>query len=436
MSSPSLQFPERLKAARERLIETNINDEALNVCISGLARVEEVLRRPLRVVVLGESNSGKTSVTDLLIGRGLLPTGVVSNTGVPVLVAHAESAAIFGVDHDGTRIRIDSDNDNDDALTDLSYRALQVMLPIAWLRGYQILDTPPSASPAAFVGDADIVIWCTVATRAWTESERAMWSALPQRCSRHALLVATHKDGLDTEDDIAHVVARLRSLTAGQFRDVILVDAEGVRDGSDVGPEDASWNGADELRLGVARLAADIMERKTRKAEKIVRRLARLTFHQFGSEAVRPEAVELLMRWETHARHLLERLQQGQQTVPETIEGLLAAYAVFAEKLSPGVVSGDGAAPVAASRALTMPIRWPQQNSAAARLAQMLASDLTGLLRMLSGHSTFADPAVRAEYQAARAIVLMLADLDGAFDALGRMLGSSLVREPARAGQS
>lgn len=426
MNSVSLQVPERLRAARERLVGTNINDEALAVCISGLARIEEALRRPLRVVVLGESNAGKTSVTDLLIGQGLLPTGVISNTQVPVLITYAETAAIYGLDHAGTRIRVDSTSD--DALTDLPYLALQVALPIERIRSYQILDTPPSASPASFVGDADIVIWCTVATRAWTESERAAWAALPRRCSRHALLVATHKDGLDTEEDVAHVTARLKSLTSGEFRDVVLVDAESVRDGSQPSDEDGAANGADALRVALSRLAADITERKARKAEKIVRRLARLTFHQFGRDEVRSEAAELLMRWETQARHLLERLEAGTQGVPETIEALLAAYAACAEKLRPGVVRGEDTilAP-AAARALTAPMRWPRQTSATTRLVGTLAADLTGLLRMLAGHSTFADPAVRAEYQTARAIVLALADLDGAFDALGRMLGAPLV---------
>jgi hypothetical protein len=381
------------------------------------------------VVVIGENNSGKTSVTDLLIGQGLLPTGVLSNTQVPVLITYAESAAIFGVDYDDTRIRIDSD-EGDDPLTDLAYRAIQVALPIEWLRGLQILDTPPSASFTSFVADADIVIWCTVATRAWTESERAAWSSLPQRCSRNALLVATHKDGLDTEDDVSYVTQRLKDLTNGQFRDVILVDAESVRDGEAVAAED-TWNGAGALRDGVGQVAASVMERRTHKAEKIVRRLARLTFHHFGSDEVRPEAIEVVMSWENHARHLLELLRNGRKTVPETIEGLLIAYALCAEKLRPGVVRGDDTVSASTSRALTTPIRWPRQNSAAARLVQTLASDLTGLLRMLSGHSSFADPAVRAEYQAARAIVLALSDLDGAFDALGHMLGSSIVSEQA-----
>ncbi len=422
MTSVIDQFPNRLQAARERLIETNINDPALSYCIAGLARVEEVLRRPPRVVILGENNSGKTSVADLLLGQGLLPTSVVSNTHVPVLISYGEKAAVFGVDQDDTRIRIDGMDG--DFLTDLSYRALQISLPIDHLRSFQILDTPPSASPTAFVGEADLVVWCTVATRAWTESERAAWFALPQRASRNAILVATHKDGLETEDDMRRVMARLKSLTNGQFRDVILVDAENVGERGEAETEEAS--GAAALRDGVSRVAADVVERRAQKAEKIVRRLARLTFHHFASGEVRPECVMLLARWDTFVRHQLEQLQEERQTTPQAIEALLTAYAAYAEKLRPGVVTGDSVSP-SNGGAVMAPMRWPRQTNAAARMVQTLASDLTGLLRMLSGHSTFTDPAVVAEYHAARAIVLTLADLDGAFDALGRMLGSPLV---------
>jgi len=426
MTSVIDQFPNRLRAARERLVETNINDPALTYLITGLARVEGILRRPVRVVILGESNSGKTSVADILLGHGLLPTSVVSNTRRPVLIGYAEKPAVFGVDEDETRIRIDGTDG--DALTDLSYRALQISLPIEQLRSFQILDTPPSANPAAFVGEADLVVWCTVATRAWTESERAAWFSLPQRASRNAILVATHKDGLETDEDMTRVATRLKSLTNGQFRDVVLVDAEGVGEAGATGSD--AWSGALELRDGVRRAVADIIERRAQKAEKIVRRLARLTFHHFASGEERPECVMLLARWETFVRHQLEQLKDGKQTTPQTIETLLSAYAIYADKLRPGVVTGDSV-PVSAAGTVTVPMRWPRQTTAAARMVETLASDLTGLLRMLSGHSTYADPAVVAEYSAARAIVLALADLDGAFDALARMLGSPMVTAKA-----
>lgn len=423
MSKASEEFLRRLRQARERLIATNINDPALDVCISGLARMEEAVGRPLRVVILGEYNSGKTSVADLLIGDGLLPTSVVSNTQVPVLITHAARPALYGVDKDDTLIRID--HDDDDALTDIPYRALHVALPLERLKGYQILDTPSMVGPETFVADADIVIWCTVATRAWTETERATWSQLPKRCRRNALLVVTHKHALNGDDEAEHVTERLRSLTDGLFRDVVLVEA--AAEGGGIVPAD---DGADDLRARLQRLAHEIGDRRTQKAEKIVRRLARLTFHEFGRDEVRPELQPLLTGWQIGAGRVLDDVRCGRKTAPAAIEELLAGYAVFAEKLRPGVVTGDAVSGAPTSRALAPSVRWPEQNAAAARLVAMLASDLTGLLRLLSGTSIFLDPAVRSEHHTARAIMLSLADLDGAFEALGRMIGSSTAATP------
>ena len=421
MSKASQDLIERLRKARDRLAASTIADPALAVCVSGLSRLADALGRPLSVVILGEYNSGKTSVADLLIGDGLLPTSVISNTRVPVLMTHAERPALYGVDEDETMIRVDSEGDDDDALVDIPYRALRIELPIQRLRGYQILDTPSMASPDTFVQDADIVIWCTVATRAWTENERATWSGLPPRCRRDGLLVVTNRHSLQGEEDEKHVMERLRSLTEGLFRDVVLVEAasEGVADltGEDHGAV---------LRARVDELAEDIRTRRAQKAEKIVRRLARLSFHEFARDEVRPENAPLLASWETGARLLLDDLGQGRKSAPLVIEELLRGYAAFAEKLRPGVVTGDAlSAGSASSRALTTSIQWPEQGAAVVRLVAMLVSDLTGLLRMLSGTSKLMDPAVRAEYQAARGEMLALADLDGAFEALGRMVGSS-----------
>ena len=54
MSRASEQFLAEIRDARERLIETRLTDTALTYCIAGLSRIEEALRRPVRVVILGE----------------------------------------------------------------------------------------------------------------------------------------------------------------------------------------------------------------------------------------------------------------------------------------------------------------------------------------------------------------------------------------------
>lgn len=416
MSSAADIYSEHLRSVRERLIRASIDDPALVVFTSGLARVEEILRKPLRIVILGEYNSGKTSVADLLIGDGLLPTSVVSNTSVPVLISYAPSPALYGIDQNETRIRIDSDTDSEDALTDLAYSAIQIALPLDRLRNYQILDTPSSVNPGTFVADADIVIWCTVATRAWTESERIAWSNLPKRCMRNAILVATHRDSLRTTEDCESVEQRLRQQTGDMFRGLVLVSA-GASDHAPRG--DATRAG--ELRDTVSVVANRILERKAQKAGKIVRRLSRLTFHEFAKREVRPEAVSLLSSWELHSGSLLEHLAKGNKSVDDTIKDLLTSYALFAERLRPGVVTGESELP-ATKGVISASMSLPMNGPAATRRVLMLASDLTGLLRMLAGTSIYLHPDTRLQYQAARSLLLSLADLDGDFDALGRML--------------
>ena len=73
MSLESKRYCEMLRAARERLQNLQVDDPTIPVCIAGLARIESMLRRPLRITMLGEYNSGKTSVTELLIGKGVMP---------------------------------------------------------------------------------------------------------------------------------------------------------------------------------------------------------------------------------------------------------------------------------------------------------------------------------------------------------------------------
>lgn len=415
------QYCDELRGTREHLQRCSISDPALTACIAGLARIEDLLRRPIRIVILGEYNSGKTSVADLLIGEGLLPTGVLANTRVPVLVSHADDAALYGVDRNATRIRID---DAHDPLTDLTYRAIQLTLPIDWLKDYQVLDTPALSPPEAFVADADIVIWCSVATRAWTESERMQWTSLPQRCFRNAILVCTHKDSVHTEDDCDQIVARLRFLTKGLFREIAIVEASNMQDGPGQMANSARADETAKLRAAVASVANSIFEKRLKKAGIIVRRLARLTFHHFGKTAVRSETLYLLETWDRGSKALLADLNHGRRSPQETVETLLQGYAAFAEKFRPGVVTG-GAIPHSNSHALVAPMKWPAQPAGVMHFVNVLVSDLTALLRILAGSSIYVDPKVRAEYRAIQTSLLALADLDGSFAALSRMLGAS-----------
>ncbi len=404
------RYTTMLRAVRERLRNLRVDDPAIPACVEGLTRIEASLRRPLRIAVLGEYNSGKTSVTDLVIGKGLLPVSVIANTGVPVLVGHSEQPALFGVDAAGIAIRIDGRED--DPLTDLDYRALEIRLPIPWLQNHQILDTPATLAPSLFATDADIAIWCTVATRAWTESERNLWSTVPARCFKTALLVATHKDSFYSDEDCAQVLQRLQSMTARLFRSVLLVTA--------APPEASGGNAADlaaeteTLRAAIETSAQLVRDRRLVKAKRIVQRLARLALHEFGRNAVRADAAPALEQWRIATDRLLAEHRTGRSSLDRTVHSLLHAFAYAAEALQPGVIRPPRADAPAGNGTATAAAFGAPKNAA------LLRADLTAVLRILASASRFELPDAREQRDAARATLLSLAELDTVFAGLDR----------------
>jgi hypothetical protein len=386
--------------------------------------MEAILAQPPRVRILGEVNSGKTSVADLLLGVGILPASVVANTRLPVLIKYAGMPSLHLVGADGSRH--DLIGEDLDTLPDgLDVISLEIGLPSDRLEEFEILDAPAPAELGTADIDADIFIWCTVATRAWTESERALWSAAPRRCWRNALLVATHRDALSDPEDVAKVERRLRAVTATMFRDVLLVAAP------DVGRSRPLQLGAlaeDEnagaLHDHVSAWARQIRERRARKADRIICRLARLTFHQLARTTLRSEEAGVLKSWESDSARLLGELDRSAASLAGIIRGLLARFAHALEWARPGGIrrQPDWPAPLPAGDA---PPSWPARRPAARRFARLIAADLTALLRIELARTGLREPALYADYAMARAILLPLANLDSVFDDLGQLLAST-----------
>lgn len=431
MNEAVVKLLARVENARSQLAAAKLPDKAVSYCIAGLERIERVLARAPRVAILGEVNSGKTSVADLLLGAGLLPTSVVANTQVPVLLRYAETLSLFAVTQNG-RQRL-TDYGPDQLPSGLELRLVEIGLPSDRLLNFQILDTPSLADVSAIAGDAEILIWCTVATRAWTESERAVWSGLPPRCWRNGLLVATHKDSLQDAAEMTKIEQRLRAVTAPMFRDILLVSAADASERGTPADGRSRDDSAEALIAHVEALADEITERRALKAEKIIRRLARLTFHHLASAQLKTEAANQLKDWEARSAKLLDDLAHGSASLAGVIESLLREFADAVEQARPGSVRRQSASREVAASVGGGGVGWPLRPAAGQRFARLLAADLTALLRIELAHWGLRDPAKDVDYRMARSALVSLADLGGAFDALGQILLSGRNRAAAAA---
>jgi hypothetical protein len=244
-----------VKAGNAPRIGADTSGQRLAVAARALERIEAYLARPPRIAVLGEFNTGKSSLINLLLGSPLLPAGVLTRTDAPHLLRHAEA-------------------------------------PLDILRHVELLDTPGSgdAGSPRTAADEDVVtrqvgrahgaVWCTLATQAWKNSEQSQWLALRPRLRRNSLLVVTHGDSLHNDRDRGKVLERLQGEAGELFGGIALVSI--TRATRARGPEGqvsdaALWreSGGESLSAKVFDLIGRLAVERSQAAALAARRITR-----------------------------------------------------------------------------------------------------------------------------------------------------------------
>lgn len=277
----ALKFAASVRRARADIAAVAGDDaKRLGSPLRALARIETLLRRPLRLALMGEFNSGKSTLANLLIGNAPLPTLQLSNTRIPTLIRYHPEPAVAALLEGG----------RSEALTLTRPEApegtlrIVVGMPVPHLAACEFVDFPGFADPWLSYGAAEIArhpvdaaIWCTFSTQAWKESESTAWRMLPRRIRSLSVLAVTSKDLL-SDEQVAKVMARLGKAVP-EFTAQIAVSAVTARRaiGGDGGIEDeALWrnSGAEGLYAILHRLLSRVRAARLEKAKTMTNRIA------------------------------------------------------------------------------------------------------------------------------------------------------------------
>lgn len=276
----------QLRQARLSLERVASPEHRLSSAIRALWRTEARLNRPLRVAILGEINSGKSALANLLAGieTALLPTAVISNTRIPTLLYYASEPEVWIEYVNGRRERLDGDRSLPRQST--SMFRIDVGLPSQRLRTMQILDLPGFICPVTgeivvepAAHNVDAAIWCTMSTQAWKETERAAWEHLPHRIAARGVLVATHSDLLRDPSDRQKLMARLELEAGESFKSIVLLatqEALEVVAKDHRGPSREAWaaSGAERLESELEALLLSLREQRAVAALRMTSRIA------------------------------------------------------------------------------------------------------------------------------------------------------------------
>ncbi len=204
---------------------------------SSAARLRDVAFTPregrqrpgsVRIAVIGEANSGKTTLVNTLLGAPILPTSVAAHTTLPTLIGYSGKSSLVAEVPGGKRIPLAWEHLHHPPRRDV--RRVHVGVPLN-LRGVCVLDTP-ALSLDNEAGNrrtlhacrgADLLIWCTPAIQAWKHSEQSLWLMLSMKLRGRGILAATFADQIQSDGDAHRLMARLQADAGCHFRQIVLI---------------------------------------------------------------------------------------------------------------------------------------------------------------------------------------------------------------------
>ena len=184
-------------------------------------------RRRTRIVVVGEFNSGKTTLVNALVGAPVLTPSFFIHTVHPTVVGFAARPALSAETAARRRIPTAWDRLDEHAPNDI--RRLHVGLPLEQLRRLSVIDTPglgfadceSDRRSLLACRNADVVIWCTPALQAWKASEERAWLALSKDVRARGFLAVTFADAVGSPADLDRLMDRLRTEAGAYFQRVV-----------------------------------------------------------------------------------------------------------------------------------------------------------------------------------------------------------------------
>lgn len=179
--------------------------------------------RPV-IALMGEFSAGKSTLSNLLIGRPALPVNITATQLPPVWMSYGNRTP-YRVGVDGSEEEIDLNDLSSVSVNDTNH--IQLYLESDILKECDLIDMPGISDPnmssevwERVIPNADGVIWCTHATQAWRQSEAAVWQMMPKELYARSFLLLTRMDKILSDRDRQRLVRRVEKETEGLFRQV------------------------------------------------------------------------------------------------------------------------------------------------------------------------------------------------------------------------
>lgn len=182
------------------VIKCNVNDMIrMQGCISDISKlfweIAEEANKPLKILIMGEFKTGKSTFINTLLGQNILKSDVLPATAVATYICHGKTQSVIVELQDGTRwtypisVLEELTAEGNSYYADLrrKIKAVHVQLPLEFLRYVTLIDSPGLNVDISYhveatqtvLENADFVIWVINMSHPGTKEEIHAIKKLP-----------------------------------------------------------------------------------------------------------------------------------------------------------------------------------------------------------------------------------------------------------------
>ena len=200
-----------------------------------LEKLTQSIDKPMKVAVIGQFSSGKSTFLNALLGKEILSSGITPVTAKVCEITYGDEMTleIFYKNGKSMNKPISYLNETDEMeVTKIAYYKLYVPLPL--LKEISFLDTPgfnsqnesDTDTTNAILEEVDGIIWLTLADNVGKNSEKEILQMHIKRYASKSLCVLNQKDRLKNQNEIDTSLNYAKKAFEGFFEDIIAISAK------------------------------------------------------------------------------------------------------------------------------------------------------------------------------------------------------------------
>lgn len=265
LDSQNRQDSQKQQDSNETLLETFINEylEAKNKALQGsnplyalidktryviqqmmplssrtsttLKNLTQSIQEPMKIAIIGQFSSGKSTFLNALLGQEILPSGITPITAKICHIVYGNDCALELHYKNGNIATKPLYYMNEVSVAENAKIAFyKLYAPLELLKSMSFLDTPgfnsqnqsDTDTTNAVLESVDGIIWLTLIDNVGKQSEKEIINAHIRRYASKSLCVLNQKDRLKNEDEINTSLEYAKKAFSGLFGDIIAISAK------------------------------------------------------------------------------------------------------------------------------------------------------------------------------------------------------------------